>query len=51
MNGLQIQYFLGLFFALNTIRFEGGKINADLAQVVIGLLLVVTAVVGATLLK
>jgi len=51
MNGLQIQYLLGLFFALNTVRFEGGRLNADLAQVVIGIVLVVTAVLGLTGLK
>lgn len=51
MNGLEIQYLLGLFFALNTVRFEGGRITGDLAQVLIGILLVVMAVVGFTLLK
>lgn len=51
MDGLQIQYLLGLFFALHTVRFTGGRIDADFAQVVIGVILVITAVIGATLLR
>ncbi len=51
MDGVQIQYLLGLFFALNTVRFQKGRVDADFAQVVIGIILVVCAVFGATLLK
>lgn len=51
MTGVQIQYLLGLFFALHTVRFESGGIKFDWAQVIIGVILVAAAVLGATLLK
>lgn len=44
MTGVEIQYLLGLFFVINSISWEGGRISADAVRAIAGGLLLVLAI-------
>lgn len=48
MNGVAIQYFLGIYFIVVSITFEGGRVSADVVRLVAGVLLFALAVLGMT---
>ena len=51
MGGVQIQYLLGIYFIVVSISWADGRVSADAIRLVAGLILLVTAVLGMTLIS
>jgi hypothetical protein len=50
MNGVQIEYFFGIFFTIESIKWEGGRVSADAFKLIVGLLLLFVAFFGKSLI-
>lgn len=50
MGGIQIEYLLGLFFTVTAISFDGGRFHAEAFRLAAGVMLIVLAVLGITLI-
>lgn len=46
MNGVEIEYLLGLYFVIVSLTYSGGRVSADFVRLVGGVLLLVLAVLG-----
>lgn len=46
MNGIEIEYLLGLYFSINSINWKDGRIEADAVKLIAGIVLFVLAFVG-----
>lgn len=46
MTGVEIEYFLGLFFLISSMTFANGRFSADAFRLIVGLLLIILAIVG-----
>lgn len=44
MTGVQIEYFLGLYFLVTSISESNGKISADLVRIVFAIIFLVAAI-------
>lgn len=51
MTGLQIQYFLGIYFIVASSTVGEGKFKLDIVKGVAGVVLFILAIVGFTFLK
>ncbi len=51
MSGIEIQYLLGIYFTVVSISFVNGRISADAVRLIAGLVLLVLAVLGMTLIR
>lgn len=51
MSGIQIEYLLGLYFIIVAISFTGGTFVADAFKLIAGIVLVVLAVLGISLIR
>lgn len=50
MNGVEIEYFLGIYFIVISLSVGGGKLSFDIIKGVAGLILFVGAILGLTLI-
>lgn len=50
MNGIEIQYLLGIYFMIISITWAGGQISADAVKLIAGLVLFVLAILGLSLI-
>lgn len=48
MNGIEIQYLLGIYFTVKSITWADGRISADAVRLIAGILLLVLAILGKT---
>jgi len=48
MNGVQIEYLLGLYFLIISLSFDGGRVGADAVRLIAGIVLLVAAILGFT---
>lgn len=46
MTGIEIQYLLGLFFAIKSIVFVSGKFTANAFLLIVGVVLIVMSIIG-----
>lgn len=46
MDGIAIQYLLGVFFLVSSLGYAGGRISADWVRFLAGIILIVLAVIG-----
>lgn len=46
MTGVEIEYFLGLYFLIASMTFANGKFSADAFRLIVGIILIVLAIVG-----
>jgi hypothetical protein len=46
MNGIQIEYLLGLYFIISSVKWEAGKFVADPIRIVAGIILLILAIIG-----
>jgi len=46
MTGVEIQYLLGLYFAIRSITFAGGRFSANAFLLIVGIVLIVMAIIG-----
>ena len=51
MSGIEIQYLLGIYFTVVAISWENGRISADAVRLIAGLILLVAAILGFTLIR
>ena len=45
MNAIQIEYFLGLFFAISSVSLASGRLTADAVKLIAGVVLIIMAIV------
>jgi hypothetical protein len=50
MDGVQIQYLLGLYFLIVSISWASGRISADAVKLIAGLILLLMAFFGRSLI-
>lgn len=50
MTGIAIQYLLGIYFIVVSVSWSGGQISADAVKLIAGIVLVIAAVLGMTLI-
>lgn len=50
MNGVEIQYLLGLYFFIMSITWADGRISADAVRLIAGIILLVASVLGSSLI-
>lgn len=46
MTGVEIEYFLGLYFIISSLAYTSGRFSAEALRLIIGIVLVVLAVIG-----
>lgn len=46
MTGVEIEYFLGLYFGISSMTFANGRFSADAFRLIIGIILIAMAVFG-----
>ncbi len=51
MNGIEIQYLLGLFFLVNSLSWTEGRISADAVRLIAGVVLIVMSILSFSLIK
>ena len=51
MTGVEIQYFLGIYFFVISLSWENGRISADTVRLIAGIVLLISAVLGLTLVR
>lgn len=53
MNGIQIEYLLGLFFIISSSSYQGSNtsITTDLFKLVAGIILVLMAILGFSAIR
>ena len=51
MNGIQIEYLLGLYFIVASITHNNNQFVADAFKLIAGIILVVLAVVGFSFIR
>lgn len=50
MSGVQIEYLLGLYFAISAVSYSGGVFSADAFKLLVGVVLIVLAFLGKSLI-
>lgn len=50
MNGIQIEYLLGLYFLIQSISYSNGRVGADAVRLLAGVVLIIAAFLGASLI-
>lgn len=51
MNGVQIEYLLGLYFIVTSVSWASGQIKAEAWKLVCGVVLTIMAVLGISLIR
>lgn len=51
LNGTLVEYFLGIYFIVVSITWDGGRISADAVKLIAGLILFILAVIGISFVK
>jgi len=51
MNGVQIEYLLGIFFTVSSMSWTGGRVSADVIRLIAGIVLIVLAVIGKSFIS
>lgn len=46
MNGVAIEYFLGIYFTVISIAWASGRISADAVKLIAGIVLLILAILG-----
>jgi hypothetical protein len=51
MNGIEIQYLLGLFFVISSLGYTENKLTFNIVQGVAGVILIIMAILSFSLIK
>lgn len=51
MNGVEIEFLLGLYFTISSLSFENNKFTADVIKLIAGVLLLVLSVMFISPIK
>jgi putative Ca2+/H+ antiporter (TMEM165/GDT1 family) len=51
MNGIAIEYLLGIYFTVVSISWVNGKISADAVRLIAGVILLILAIIGKSFIS